>query len=194
MDHSAYITINLFRDLSCDDECACDTLDGVSATTDLQVRNRLREDDVEAVVALHRLVYQPEFGMNDVFIERVEEGILTARAAGWPERAGAVRLVDSGERMTGCVALTDEGHGVGRIRWVVLSPELRGAGLGRRLIEELVEHSRAAGWHKLQLETFSALSAAARIYRDVGFRVISERRRDDWGPPIVYQHYEMALR
>src|SRR5581483_2035270 len=107
---------------------------------------------------------------------------------------GAVRLVDSGERLAGCVALTEEGDGIGRIRWVVLAPELRGAGLGRRLIGELVDQARDAGWHTLQLETFSRLEAAAGIYRQLGFRVVSERERHDWGPPIVYQHYELRLR
>jgi len=165
----------------------------MSATVDLRVRDWLRDGDVEAIVELHRVVYRPEYGMNEVFIDRVAEGLFAARAAGWPERAGAVRLVERDEHLSGCVALTEEGGGVGRIRWVVLLPELRGAGLGRRLISELVDEARDAGWHTLRLETFGALRAAARIYRDLGFRVVSARSREDWGPPIVYQHYEMAL-
>jgi GNAT superfamily N-acetyltransferase len=165
----------------------------MSATVDVRVRDWLRDDDVEGIVELHRIVYQPEYGMNEAFLDRVAEGVLAARSRGWPERAGAVRLVDRDERLSGCVALTEEGEGIGRIRWVVLLPELRGAGLGRLLIGELVDEARDAGWHTLQLETFSALRSAARIYRDLGFRVVSERVRQDWGPPVVYQHYEMAL-
>jgi hypothetical protein len=44
------------------------------------------------------------------------------------------------------------------------------------------------------LETFSALRTAAHLYRDAGFRVVWEREIDIWGPPIVYQHYELRLR
>src|SRR4051794_39122268 len=99
---------------------------------DLRIRDSLREGDVEAMAELHRRVYQPEYGMNDTFVDRVAEGIRDAQAAGWPERSGAVRLVDREEDLAGCVALTDQGGGVGCIRWVVLMAELRGAGLGRR--------------------------------------------------------------
>jgi GNAT superfamily N-acetyltransferase len=166
----------------------------MSATTELRIRDRLRDGDAEGIVELHRAVYKPEYGLNDVFVDQVAEGLHAARAAGWPERGGAVRLADVGDRLSGCVALTDEGEGIGRIRWVVLMPELRGAGLGRRLIAELVDEARDAGWHTLQLVTFSRLRAAARIYRDLGFQVVSERQRGDWGPPISYQHYELRMR
>ncbi len=165
----------------------------MSATVDLRIRDRLRDTDVDGIAELHRVVYGPEYGLNHAFVARVAEGVREARAAGWPERSGAVRLVDREDRLSGCVALTDEGGGVGRIRWVVLLPELRGCGLGRRLITELVDEARAGEWHTLRLETFSALRAAARIYRDLGFRVVSAQVREDWGAPIVYQHYEMKL-
>jgi ribosomal protein S18 acetylase RimI-like enzyme len=166
----------------------------MSATADQMIRSRLEPGDAEGIVELHRRVYAPEYGMNDTFVQRVGEGVRAAVAGGWPERAGAVRLVDGSEGLAGCVALTDEGDGSGRIRWVVLASELRGSGLGRRLVTELVEEARAGGMQMLKLETFSALSAAARIYRDLGFRVVDEFERFDWGPPIVYQHYELALR
>lgn len=54
--------------------------------------------------------------------------------------------------------------------------------------------ARADGLHRLELETFSALAAAARIYRAAGFRLQWDRERGDWGPPIVYQGYELELR
>jgi hypothetical protein len=50
---------------------------------------------------------------------------------------------------------------------------------------------------ELELETFSELDVAARIYRAHGFRVVSERKRDDWrsdGRPMTYQRYHAALR
>jgi hypothetical protein len=46
---------------------------------------------------------------------------------------------------------------------------------------------------RLELETFSALTTAARIYRQAGFLVTWARERDDWGPPVTYQHYELPL-
>ena len=46
---------------------------------------------------------------------------------------------------------------------------------------------------RLELDTFSALRAAAKLYRDAGFSVVSARERSDWGPTITYQQYELDL-
>jgi ribosomal protein S18 acetylase RimI-like enzyme len=165
----------------------------VSTVTDVTTRRELRAGDIEAIVDLHRRVYVPEYERNQVFLDAVRDGVVAAVARGWPERHGAVWLVDRGGRPAGSVALTDEGAGVGCVRWVVFDPVLRGRGLGRRVLTELVEDARAAGLRRLELNTFSALTAAAHLYREAGFRVVYERPRDDWGPPIVYQHYELKL-
>jgi GNAT superfamily N-acetyltransferase len=123
----------------------------------------------------------------------VAAGVLDAVAAGWPQAGGGAWLVDQEERLSGSLGLTDEGGGLGRVRWFVLAPELRGQGLGRALVADLLRCAREHGMRRLELETFRALTAAARIYRDVGFEVISARERTDWGPPITYQHYRLEL-
>jgi ribosomal protein S18 acetylase RimI-like enzyme len=133
--------------------------------------------------------------MNEEFLARVDEGIQTAIETGWPHRTGAVWLVDDrpGSALSGSLGLTDEGDGTGRVRWFTLAAELRGRGLGRAMLGELLCEARGAGMRTLKLETFSALTTAAHLYRDAGFRVVAERQRLDWGPPISYQHYELKL-
>ena len=165
----------------------------MTATADYLVRRTFREGDARAIAELHRRVYVPEYGMNDVFVERVAAGVDAAVACGWPDVAGAAWFVERAGAVRGTLALTDEGDGLGRLRWFVLEGSLRGQGLGRLLVDELVARARADGYRRLELETFSALSAAARIYRDVGFQLTWERERHDWGPPIVYQHYALEL-
>lgn len=136
----------------------------------------------------------PEFRRNEEFLARVASGLEVALAGGWPASGGGVWLVERGGELCGSLALTDHGGGVGRVRWFVLTAPLRGRGLGRSLLAELVAKARADGLHRLELETFSALAAAARIYRAAGFQLQWERERDDWGPPIVYQGYGLELR
>jgi ribosomal protein S18 acetylase RimI-like enzyme len=157
------------------------------------IRRDFRDGDLERIVDLHRRVYMPEYDRNEAFIAGVQHSLDVAVAQGWPYDGGGVWLVDDGDRLSGSVALTDEGNGQGRVRWVVFGPELRGRGFGRRLIGEMLDRARADGYRLLELETFSALRAAAHLYRSFGFAVTWERPRDDWGPPIVYQHYELPL-
>jgi GNAT superfamily N-acetyltransferase len=159
----------------------------------ISIRRTLGEGDAEGIVALHDRVYRAEYERNDAFVAAVARKLVSARAAGWPDAGGAVWLVEYDGVVAGSLGLTDEGDGVGCVRWVVLAPELRGRGLMRGLIAELLAEARASGFERLELGTFSALRSAARIYRDAGFAVTWERERDDWGPPITYQHYELSL-
>jgi len=158
------------------------------------VRRTWRDADARAIVGVHRRVYVPEFGMNEEFLSRVGLGIQRAVAAGWPQRSGAVWLPERGGQVHGSLALTDEGDGTGRVRWFVLDASVRGRRLGAELIAELLDTAREVGMERLVLDTFSALTVAARLYKGVGFRLLWERERTDWGPPILYQGYELELR
>jgi ribosomal protein S18 acetylase RimI-like enzyme len=163
------------------------------ATDDTEIRRALRDGDTRAITDLHRRVYAGEYGLNEQFAESVQQGLDAAVATGWPQRSGAVWLPERGATLLGALALTDEGDGLGRVRWFVLDPELRGRGLGRLLVEQLLDEARAAGLRRLELATFSRLAAAARIYRDAGFRVTWEREQGDWGPPVTFQGYALEL-
>jgi ribosomal protein S18 acetylase RimI-like enzyme len=165
----------------------------MSVINDLIVRRTLRPGDADAIVALHDRVYRTEYGRNEQFVAAVDTAVRSAVQSGWPAHSGAVWLIDDGDRLVGSLGLTVECPGTGRVRWFVFAPELRGRGLGAALIDELVAEARAAGLQRLELETFSALTAAARIYRRVGFEVVWERPLDTWGPPITYQRYELRL-
>jgi ribosomal protein S18 acetylase RimI-like enzyme len=164
-----------------------------AAAQDVVVRRTLRPADVEGIADLHDRVYRDEYGLDGRFRASVARGLEEAVAAGWPDRAGAVWVIDGDPALAGSLGLTDLGEGVGQVRWFVLAPELRGRGLGRSLVGELVDEAREAGIGRVVLETFSALTAAAHIYRGVGFRVVHEERTDMWGPQIDYQRYELEL-
>jgi RimJ/RimL family protein N-acetyltransferase len=166
----------------------------MSVTAPVSIRRSLHEGDVDAIVALHDRVYRAEYERNDAFVAAVSASIHGAADAGWPHTGGAVWLVERDGEIIGSFGLTDEGGGVGQIRWVVLAPEARGSGLMRTMLNEAIDTARAQGMTRLVLDTYSALTAAAHVYRSAGFEVVSARDRDDWGPTITYQHYELRLR
>jgi hypothetical protein len=50
------------------------------------------------------------------------------------------------------------------------------------------------GYERVFLETFSELEAAAHLYRDHGFELVSAEASPRWGRQrIVYQRYELEL-
>lgn len=157
------------------------------------VRRHLRDGDIAAIARLHSRVYLPEYGRNQAFVDAIATNVRSAAAAGWPLTAGAVWLIDDDHRLSGSLALTYDGDGVARVRWFVLDRSLRGQGWGGFLLDELIEHARADGLRRLELETFSALRAAGHLYRRAGFELQWERERHDWGSPITYQGYRLEL-
>ena len=164
----------------------------VAQETEFELRREVRPGDAEAIVEIHERIYRPEYGMDARFVDGVRGTIERAVESGWPDGGGAW-LVDGPDGLSGCLGLTDEGDGLGRVRWVVLAPEARGIGLGRRMITETVDEARRLGFQRLKLDTFGALTTAAAIYRSLGFELISEERTAMWKPQIAYQRYVLDL-
>ena len=77
--------------------------------------------------------------------------------------------------------LVDAGEREAQLRWLLLAPNLRGHGLGRRLVEETIAFSRVAGYESIFLWTVKELVAAGRLYAALGFRVTFEETHELWG-------------
>ena len=158
------------------------------------VRDELRPGDLDAIVAHHRLVYGEEYGVDSRFGDFVAAAVARAVERGFPNEREAIRIVELDGEHVGSIALTDEDDGEAAIRWVVLSPEARGNGLGRRLLGEMLELARELGYRRVWLDTFSELTTAAHLYLDAGFVVTDTDTAPRWGrDAITYQHYELEL-
>jgi ribosomal protein S18 acetylase RimI-like enzyme len=158
------------------------------------IRRELRPGDLGMIVAHHGRVYGEEYGVDATFEGHVASTVARAAARGFPSWREALCLVEVGGEHVGSLALTDEANGVAAIRWFVLSPEVRGRGLGRRLLGEMLARAAEIGYARVRLETFSELEVAAHLYRDYGFELVSADTAPRWGrEQISYQRYELEL-
>jgi ribosomal protein S18 acetylase RimI-like enzyme len=158
------------------------------------IRNELQPGDMEAIVTHHRRIYGEEYGVDSRFGDFVAAAVARAAERGFPTEREAIRIVELNGEHAGSTGLTDEGDGEAAIRWVVLSPEVRGNGLGRRLLDEMLAFAEDHGYRRVWLETFSELEAAAHLYRDRGFVVTSADTAPRWGrESITMQRYELEL-
>jgi ribosomal protein S18 acetylase RimI-like enzyme len=158
------------------------------------VRDQLRPGDMEAIVVHHRRVYGEEYDVDSRFGDFVAAAVARAVERGFPSERETIRIVELDGEHVGSIALSDEGDGEAAIRWVVLSSEVRGNGLGRRLIGEMLAFAEEHGYRRLWLETFSELTAAAHLYREYGFEVTSADTAPRWGrESITMQRYELEL-
>jgi GNAT superfamily N-acetyltransferase len=76
---------------------------------------------------------------------------------------------DGGTLAVGTVALRNAGDGVYELTKMAVEPELRGAGIGRALLEAAIDAYRGFGGRELYLESSSVLVPALRMYETAGF-------------------------
>jgi DNA-binding MarR family transcriptional regulator/predicted GNAT family N-acyltransferase len=77
-------------------------------------------------------------------------------------------------RPVGCGSLLFDGRKPAYVKRMWISPDVRGAGLGRRLLLELERHAARVGKVKVvQLETNRALTEAIALYRATGYKEVA---------------------
>ena len=133
------------------------------------IRSDWREGDVDLIVDLHRRGYAHEpvrYGAD--FLEHVRHTVEEADIPAHP--ASRVWFAELDGETVGCAALVDRGDR-GQLRWVVLTPETRGLGIGRRLLDAAMAHAAEQAWSSVYLETTDGLDASMAIYRKLGFQV-----------------------
>jgi ribosomal protein S18 acetylase RimI-like enzyme len=158
------------------------------------IRGELRPGDMDAIVAHHREVYGEEYGVDSRFGDFVATAVARASGRGFPTEREAIRIVELDGEHVGSIGLSDEGDDEAAIRWVVFSPEIRGNGLGRSLLAEMLAFAEEHGYRRVWLGTFSELEAAAHLYLEQGFVVTSEDTAPRWGKDsVTFQRYELEL-
>jgi GNAT superfamily N-acetyltransferase len=160
----------------------------------IEIRRDLRPGDLGAIVAMHGRLYSAEYGVDSSFEARVASSIAKAGSSGFPGPSEGLWIVERDGEVGGSIAYTDEGAGVAMVRWVLLEPALRGMGLGRQLLGDLLTEVEVRGYSRVALETFSDLRAAAHLYRSHGLEVVWEETGPRWGRDVItYQRYELEL-
>ena len=159
----------------------------------VSIRRGTSSKDVNTVVRLHRSVYENEYGLDRSFARDVATRLAELRRGGWPGPREGLWIAEADGRVVGSITLNDQGDGLGRLGHLVLTPESRGTGSGRRLVELVIEAARVAGYERLELGTFSDLTAAGSLYRSVGFTPASTEHSVRWGREMEWQVYELEL-
>jgi DNA-binding MarR family transcriptional regulator/GNAT superfamily N-acetyltransferase len=80
----------------------------------------------------------------------------------------------------GCGAIRTLGPGVGEIKRMWISPDVRGLGVGRRLLAELEQAVIARKLHTVRLDTNGSLAEALHLYRTSGYREIPAYNRNPY--------------
>ncbi|HEY7314661.1 MAG TPA: GNAT family N-acetyltransferase [Gemmataceae bacterium] len=154
---------------------------------DFTLRHDLRPGDLGSIVHLHGTIYAREYGFDPTF-EAYVAGPLAQFVLARTKR-DRLWIAERGERLVGCIAIVAASPKEAQLRWFLVDPSARGCGLGKRLLQEAVGFCRERGYESIFLWTVSALTAAARLYRSVGFHKVEEKPGEQWGVAVVEEKY-----
>lgn len=123
----------------------------------------------------HRLfeTYAAALGVDLCFQNFADE--LAGLPGAYAPPSGALLLAMDGGVPIGCVAMRplDITAHDAEMKRLYVSPGARGAGVGRRLVEALVDRARGQGYRDLYLDTLPEMGVAQRLYRALGFEETS---------------------
>jgi uncharacterized protein YhfF/GNAT superfamily N-acetyltransferase len=146
---------------------------------------------LSASAALQSQYYAREHGFG-VFFESGRMADISGFLDRFDPERDAVWVAVDGGRVLGTIVI-DGGSGrdpsAAQLRWFIVADELRGSGMGRRMMSAAMEFA-AARYASVVLGTFAGLDAARHLYESFGFRRVLERPSTAWGPEVLEQHWE----
>jgi GNAT superfamily N-acetyltransferase len=160
-------------------------------TSSVTLRHDLRPGDLGTIIHLHGTVYAAEYSF-DVTFEAYVAGPLAEFALRRTDR-DCLWLAERAGHIVGCVAIVGTSAEEAQLRWFLVAPEARGLGLGKRLLHEAIAFCRRHGYQSVFLWTVSALTAAAGLYRSVGFQRVEATPAQRWGVPVIEEKYLRRL-
>ena len=155
----------------------------------IQIRNNIEPGNIEDIISLHGSLYASEYGFDKTFEQYVAEPLHefamshTIREKIW--------IVEQRRIVQGCLAVVKSDETKAQLRWLLIHPDLRGNGIGKKLLDEAVQFTRENGNTSLFLWTVSILDAANKLYTRAGFHLTDEKAHTIWGKPLIEQRFEL---
>ncbi|WP_137130900.1 helix-turn-helix domain-containing GNAT family N-acetyltransferase [Rhizobium sp. FY34] len=171
-------------------EALAGRLEASSAAPQTEIVAGYRPGLVARVTEMHALYYAREAGFGQRF-ETVVAGGLAAFCDRLDAPVNGIWAALCDERIVGSVAIDGEdlGAGISHLRWFIVDDEMRGTGVGRRLLEAALAFSDAQRFTESHLWTFAGLHAARHLYEKNGFVLAEERLGSQWGKEVLEQRF-----
>jgi len=135
---------------------------------DFSLRLAASPSDIAAVRELWR-EYWKSIDLPDDFQGFGEE--LKSLPGVYGADGGALLIAEStpGGTPAGTIALRRLNQSAGEVKRLYLRPAFRGKGLGRYLLEQVIERARAIGYEALYADTLPSMKDALSLYERLGF-------------------------
>jgi N-acetylglutamate synthase-like GNAT family acetyltransferase len=158
----------------------------------IRIRTNIRPGDIGYLVYLHGLLYANEYHLDHTFEGYVAAG-LGEFAKSYDERKDRLWLAEKHDRIVGSIAIVGQPGDRAQLRWFLVHPDARGAGLGRQLVHEALAFCRERSFQSVFLWTLSGLPVAAHLYQAAGFVRSEQKTHEIWGSVRTEERYDLII-
>jgi GNAT superfamily N-acetyltransferase len=161
----------------------------VSRPSDVHIR-LAADDDIESIRALWR-EYWTSFGLSDCFQDFASE--LPALPGPYAAPDGRLLIALCNGEPAGTAAFRRLNDASCEAKRLYVRPEYRGRGIGKSLLNELIEQARTCGYRTMYGDTLQSMRDALDMYRRYGF-VEGPAYSEKPTPGAIYLRLDLSTR
>jgi len=118
----------------------------------------------------------PAFDVNELTTEHDYDDIRKKFPGDHIPPHGCILIALSGDEVCGCVALGKLSEDICEMRTLFVRPAFRGMGIGKKLVEAILNEARKFGYRSMRLDTLAFMVGALSLYHSLGFYDIEPYR------------------
>jgi DNA-binding MarR family transcriptional regulator/GNAT superfamily N-acetyltransferase len=155
-------------------------------TSAIIIRTEYTLEDIQQIIERHQVLYGDEQGFDLSFKDYVTTTFTADVQRIW--------IAEKNGRFAGCVGVVRVDDQTAQLRWLLLEPEVRRLGLGKQLVQHVIDFCQEKGYKQVRLSTVSKLQAARGLYRKLGFRPVETQPAAIlWGQELEDECWELGL-
>jgi N-acetylglutamate synthase-like GNAT family acetyltransferase len=143
---------------------------------------------LSTLCAIQSEFYAREWGFNHIYESVIANGV-SEFLSRFDDKKDFVRLLLINNQIVGGITIDHKDGTIAQLRWFIISDQLRGSGVGKKIFNEAMSFVRDSGIKQVYLTTFQGLDKARYLYESAGFTLTEEKTAATWGKEVIEQRF-----